>query len=391
MEVNTLVQRLKHFQKNLYELYQESKAPVQKQPDRLLPAVYKELGTASEALQVAVDELIAQTEKLAAIQMQLETERQNHKNLFDFLSEAHLVTDPRGKILQANQAAADLLKAELRFLLGKPLDIFFTPQERQTFPAKLSQVRQCDRAQKWRVDLQPRNGETMPVSLTVAPSRDASGKLIALNWNLCEIAKKHAGIEPQLGISQDLSQSRPKHVYQRGEIIPLEPTKLWLVCQGWVKLSTTCESGDEVIVGLAGRDMSFGSSMTSLSTYQAIALSEEVQLVAISLSEIDNSPRLKEIIFSQIAQRLRLTESLLAISGVRQVEERVYHFLLWLKQHFGQKVPQGDRLSVRLTHQELANACSTTRVTITRVLGKLKKQGKITYDSKHHIIFTNAS
>jgi PAS domain S-box-containing protein len=385
-----LVQRLKNFQKNLYELYKDAKTPIQK-TDSLLPAAYKELGTASEELQVAVEELVAQAEELAAKQMQLEVEREHNKNLFECLPEAHLVTDPHGKILQANQAAATLLNVELRFLTGKPLDIFFTQQERRKLSAKLSQLRQGDRTQKWIISLQPRYGESLSVAATVAPTSDASGKPFALHWSLCEIPKGEEASEQQPSSILELSQSRPKHVYHQGEIIPLEPNNLWLVCQGWVKLSTTNESGDEVIVGLAGREMPFGSSMTSLSAYQATALSEEVQLVAVSLTEIENSPHLKETLFSPIVQRLRLTESLLAISGVRQVEERVYYFLLWLKQHFGQKVPQGDRLSVRLTHQELANACGTTRVTITRVLGKFKKQGKIAYDSKHHMIFTTES
>jgi CRP-like cAMP-binding protein len=65
----------------------------------------------------------------------------------------------------------------------------------------------------------------------------------------------------------------------------------------------------------------------------------------------------------------------------------LHHFLRWLKQNFGQKVAQGSRLSIRLTHQEIANVCGTTRVTISRLMGKLKQQGKITYDRERHIIF----
>ncbi|HAA27728.1 MAG TPA: hypothetical protein DCE56_08735 [Cyanobacteria bacterium UBA8553] len=56
-----------------------------------------------------------------------------------------------------------------------------------------------------------------------------------------------------------------------------------------------------------------------------------------------------------------------------------------------QKVAQGTCLKVRLTHQDLADACGATRVTITRLLGKLqkkrKKERKIALESKHHIIF----
>jgi CRP-like cAMP-binding protein len=53
-------------------------------------------------------------------------------------------------------------------------------------------------------------------------------------------------------------------------------------------------------------------------------------------------------------------------------------------------VPQGDRLSIRLTHQHLANAIGTTRVTITRLLGQLKDEGWLQTDSSHHLIVVTA-
>jgi CRP-like cAMP-binding protein len=51
-----------------------------------------------------------------------------------------------------------------------------------------------------------------------------------------------------------------------------------------------------------------------------------------------------------------------------------------------QKAESGTRLNVRFTHQDFADACSTTRVTITRLIGKLQKEGEIKVDSKNHLI-----
>jgi CRP-like cAMP-binding protein len=146
------------------------------------------------------------------------------------------------------------------------------------------------------------------------------------------------------------------------------------------------ETGDEVMVGLASSSMIFGSSMTALPTYQATALSDNVELVTIPLSEIAASPSLTQALLPQMTKRLRQTESLLAISGRRHVKDRLHHLLLFLKQEFGCPVEQGTRLSIRLTHQDLADACCTTRVTITRLLSQLQQQGAIAFDSKHLII-----
>jgi CRP-like cAMP-binding protein len=151
-----------------------------------------------------------------------------------------------------------------------------------------------------------------------------------------ELALKSNNYEP--------SQDHPKDCFSKGEIIPLEPSYLWLVRGGLVKLTTMSESGDEVLVGLAGPSMAFGSSMTSLPTYQAIALSENVELVSISLKEIAASPPLSQALLPQISKRLRQTELLLAISGKRHVKDRLNHLLLFLKQEFGQTVAQGINL-----------------------------------------------
>jgi CRP-like cAMP-binding protein len=97
-------------------------------------------------------------------------------------------------------------------------------------------------------------------------------------------------------------------------------------------------------------------------------------------------PDLASSLLSSVSQRLQQAEKLLSVSGRRRVQDRLYHFLLLLKQEVGQPVSNGTRIQARLTHEDLANACCTTRVTVTRILGKLQQQGKITLDSKHHII-----
>ncbi|MCA1995203.1 MAG: Crp/Fnr family transcriptional regulator, partial [Coleofasciculus sp. S288] len=108
-------------------------------------------------------------------------------------------------------------------------------------------------------------------------------------------------------------------------------------------------------------------------------------VVSVSLAEIAASPRLSQALLPKISDRVRQTEALLAISGKRQIQERLYHLLLWLKQEVGQPIPRGTRLKVRLTHQDLADACCTTRVTVTRLLGKLQRKGMIAIDAKNHI------
>lgn len=193
----------------------------------------------------------------------------------------------------------------------------------------------------------------------------------------------------------ELDQHEPKegrrlHFFAKGEEIPLVSQGVWQVCRGIVQLSTLCQNGEEVWLGWAEPSTFFGQWFSLLKIYQATALTD-VQLTWFSLTEINASPRLAQIILPQVVRRMRQTEALLAIAGQRRVEDRLQYLLLLMKREIGQPVEEGTRLSVRLTHQNLANAIGTTRVTVTRLLSKLRSEGAITLDRDRHIIIQNES
>ncbi len=54
-----------------------------------------------------------------------------------------------------------------------------------------------------------------------------------------------------------------------------------------------------------------------------------------------------------MAARYRQAESLLALLGLRRVEERIRGFLELLAKDFGELCEAGLRLNLRLTHQEM--------------------------------------
>ena len=182
-------------------------------------------------------------------------------------------------------------------------------------------------------------------------------------------------------------QVRKLHLYEKGEEIPLIAPGLWQVYQGIVQLSTIHLNGEEVLLGWAVPNTCFGSWLKVIPTYQAKALSK-VYLKWFSWSDIETSPNLAYALFTQLGRRMQQTEKLLALSGLRPVEERLWQLLLLLKQEMGQPVAQGKgtRLVARLTHQNLADAICTNRVTVTRMLRDFKSRDKITFDSDRHII-----
>ena len=57
---------------------------------------------------------------------------------------------------------------------------------------------------------------------------------------------------------------------------------------------------------------------------------------------------------------------------------------------FGETTPAGRRLLVKLTHQEVAESIGSTRVTITRLLQALERDGKISWTTQERIVYTTA-
>ena len=184
---------------------------------------------------------------------------------------------------------------------------------------------------------------------------------------------------------EELYQGRSLRSFRSGQAIPMTDEDIWIPCRGVVGLSMLYPNGEEALLGLAAASMPFGLPLTSIDSYHATALSD-VDLMRLSVLEVEESPTLTQSIWRHLNRRLRQTEAMLALVGHRRVKERLYQLLFLLKEEVGQPVEEGTRLSVKLTHQNLANAIGTTRVTVTRLLGEFRAEGWLTYDRHRHII-----
>lgn len=184
---------------------------------------------------------------------------------------------------------------------------------------------------------------------------------------------------------EELYQGKHLQAFRSGQTISLNPQDIWVVCRGVVQLSTLYPNGDEALLGLACASMPFGLPLSLIHPYQAMALSD-VDLMCLTLSDVQQSPALSQEIFQHLTRRLRQAEAMLAMAGCRRVEDRLRQLLLLLQMEIGQPGVEGTRLSVRLTHQHLASAIGTTRVTVTRLLGKLKDEGWLKLDRDRHIV-----
>ncbi len=186
-------------------------------------------------------------------------------------------------------------------------------------------------------------------------------------------------------ILEDLYRERTLTPYTMGQTIPLYPDEWVVVCRGVVQISTFYPNGNEALIGFAGPSMPVGLPLTALDPYQATALTD-VDILRLSATEVESSEILAQGLLRHMIRRLRQTEALLALSGRRRVEDRLQQLLGLLALEIGTPTPTGIRLNVRLTHQNLANAIGTTRVTITRLLNRFRQQGWLSFDKQRHLL-----
>ena len=173
-----------------------------------------------------------------------------------------------------------------------------------------------------------------------------------------------------------------------GSTVPLLRKSVWLVVRGMVKLTALSINGDEMLLGLAGPNEPFGDPLSNVEAYEATTLCD-TDLLCLTCDEISREPHLAMALLQGMGVRYRQSESMLALLGLRRVEDRVRGFLELLANDYGQPCEEGLRLDIKLTHQELASALSTTRVTVTRVLGVLRDEGWLQIDGKRRLVISH--
>ncbi|MEM9807289.1 MAG: Crp/Fnr family transcriptional regulator [Cyanobacteria bacterium P01_D01_bin.56] len=203
--------------------------------------------------------------------------------------------------------------------------------------------------------------------------------------SVSQLTHRTRSSDQYIALLEQLYHERNLTQFTTGHSIPLRRGEIYIICRGIVQLHTIHPDGSETLLGLAGPSMPFGLSLTSVSPYWATALTQ-VDVLPLSMAELENSPTLMAGLFSHLSRRLQQSEAWLALSGKRLVADRLRQLLIMLAQEFGQVEPQGVKLTIRLTHHQLATTIGTTRVTVTRLLRDFRREGWLKIHQRYLIV-----
>lgn len=191
------------YQEQLNTLLQKKESELLTHPNVLFEVI--------EELSIALEELQVQQEELVLSNLQAELERQRYQELFNFAPDAYFVTDRKGVIQEANQAAATMLNVSNKRLIGKPLTVFILKGDIYNFHNKLAQQEQWGYFQDWQICLQPRNGQPFRAAIAVSPRYDCQDEevVVGLRWIVRDITthkQAEAEIKKALAKEKELNQ-----------------------------------------------------------------------------------------------------------------------------------------------------------------------------------------
>jgi CRP/FNR family transcriptional regulator, global nitrogen regulator len=201
---------------------------------------------------------------------------------------------------------------------------------------------------------------------------------------------------PLSSVFQGLGGTMPPVVetFDRSKTIffPGDPAeRVYFLKKGAVKLSRVYEAGEEITVALLRENSVFG--VLSLITgnrsdrfYHAVAFTP-VELISVPIEQFERSlrdnPDMSWLMLKGLSSRILQTEMMVETLAHRDMGSRLVSFLLILCRDFG--VPNsgsGITIDLRLSHQAIAEAIGSTRVTVTRLLGDLKDGELISINKK---------
>lgn len=187
-------------------------------------------------------------------------------------------------------------------------------------------------------------------------------------------------------------------LFDKDERIPTRPELLYLVSQGAVRLvgkpnekpiEVAAEFDEELIeeafLGFIAAGQPFEIVTKPSFSLQAYAHVDCTRVIWLYWHDLENWSRFRQEIHEAFRYQHQRKLLWLSALGQRKTIDRLASFLKLLVEEYGSLEGQSYCLPYTLTHAQIGSAIGSTRVTVTRLMGKLRRQGLISIDKDNCI------
>ena len=184
--------------------------------------------------------------------------------------------------------------------------------------------------------------------------------------------------------------------FQKDEIVPTRPGLLYLVQEGAIRLVSKAQvnpigkyidreksdllrqaNNEEAFLGFIGAGEPFEIVSHCPFTMYAYAHGSPTSVVWLYWHDLDNWGNFRQEVLEAFRHQLQRKQIWLSTLGQKRTIDRLWGFLTLLVEEYGIQTAEGYYLPYALTHAQISTAIGSTRVTVTRLMGKLRQQGCI--------------
>ena len=199
-------------------------------------------------------------------------------------------------------------------------------------------------------------------------------------------------------------------IFRKDEEIPTRPQLLYLVNRGVVRLVSKTnheydrdllaepneeledfEPVESAFLGFIDAGKPFEIVSQSTFSINAYAHVDDTQVVWLYWQDLENWPDFRQEIYNAFRYQHQRKLLWLSALGQRRTIDRLTSFLTLLIEEYGLEDQQESCLPYSLTHAQIGSAIGSTRVTVTRLMGKLRRQGIISIKNDNSICINNSN
>ena len=190
-----------------------------------------------------------------------------------------------------------------------------------------------------------------------------------------------------------------KKNFARDQIVLFEEdtaSYMYIVYAGKVRVVKQSKEGREQIIAINKKNDFFGEmALLDGRTSPATVIAHEDAVIGlISKKDFDtlllSHEKIRNKMISLLCAQLRDSWAMIKILSFDNAEKRIIAVLERMHELYGVVDDRGRIITVRLTHQQIANYASVTRETVTRVLNRLEKEEVIQILEGKSILLTKS-
>jgi CRP/FNR family transcriptional regulator, cyclic AMP receptor protein len=200
----------------------------------------------------------------------------------------------------------------------------------------------------------------------------------------CPVRREREFCNVSAAALEDLQRSRSASFYPAGTLLYIEgqiPRGVFILCSGRAKVFTSSKQGKVIILKIAhaGEVLGVEAALSGLEHEETAELLESCQVNFMATRDFTRYIADHSDAALKTAMQLTL-DCRAAQEGIRclglsgSVEEKLARLLLHWTVESGHGGERENRLKVPYKHEEIAQMIGSTRETVTRLIGTLKKK-----------------